>query len=73
MRFSLRNNVFPLFTTKKVFLRGITEELLWFIRGQTDAKILQEKNVRIWDGNSSRKFLDSAGFYDREEGNFNFV
>ena len=38
MRFSLADNTFPLLTTKKTFLRGITEELLWFIRGSTNAK-----------------------------------
>ena len=38
MRFSLENGQFPLLTTKKTFLRGITEELLWFIRGSTNAK-----------------------------------
>lgn len=38
MRFSLADNQFPLLTTKKTFLRGITEELLWFIRGSTNAK-----------------------------------
>ena len=39
-----------------------------FIRGSTDAKELQEKNVRIWDANGSRTFLDNLGFTDREEG-----
>jgi len=68
MRFSLRNGTFPLLTTKKVFYRGIAEELFWFIRGSTSAKELQDKNVRIWDGNSSREFLDSIGLHDREEG-----
>ena len=38
MRFSLESGQFPLLTTKKTFLRGITEELLWFIRGSTNAK-----------------------------------
>jgi thymidylate synthase len=51
-----------------VFWRGVVEELLWFIRGSTNAKELQEKNIRIWDGNSSRQFLDSLGFSDRMEG-----
>jgi len=68
MRFSLRNETFPLLTTKKVFYRGIAEELFWFIRGSTSAKELQDKNVRIWDGNSSREFLDSIGLQHREEG-----
>ena len=54
MRFSLRDGTFPLLTTKKTFFRGVAEELFWFVRGSTDARELQEKNVRIWDGNSSR-------------------
>ncbi len=41
MRFSLRDNVFPLLTTKRVFWRGVAEELLWFIAGSTNAKLLQ--------------------------------
>jgi thymidylate synthase len=68
MRFNLRDNTFPLLTTKKVFYRGIAEELFWFIRGSTNAGELQAKNVRIWDGNSSREYLDSIGLTDREEG-----
>lgn len=68
MRYSLRNNVLPLLTTKRVFFRGVAEELLWFIRGSTNAKELQAKNIHIWDGNSTREFFDAAGFVDREEG-----
>lgn len=59
---------FPLLTTKRVFWRGLLEELLWFVRGSTNAKELQEKDIHIWDGNSSRDFLDSLGLKDREEG-----
>lgn len=36
MRYSLRNNVIPVLTTKRVFWRGVVEELLWFIRGDTN-------------------------------------
>ena len=39
-----------------------------FIRGSTNAKELQDKNVRIWDANGSRAFLDNLGFTEREEG-----
>lgn len=67
MRFNLRNQ-FPLLTTKRVFWRGVAEELIWFLKGSTDAKELQAKNIRIWDGNSTREFLDAAGFHDREVG-----
>ena len=62
------SDVFPLLTTKRVFWRGVAEELLWFIRGSTNAKELQERDIHIWDGNSSREFLDKMGFTDREEG-----
>ncbi|KAL5790963.1 hypothetical protein ACOSQ2_005851 [Xanthoceras sorbifolium] len=67
MRFNLRK-AFPLLTTKKVFWRGVVEELLWFISGSTNAKVLQEKDIHIWDGNASREYLDSVGLTDREEG-----
>uniref|UniRef100_A0A6C0KWP9 thymidylate synthase n=1 Tax=viral metagenome TaxID=1070528 RepID=A0A6C0KWP9_9ZZZZ len=52
---------FPIITTKKVFWRGIVEELLWFLRGSTDVSELQSKNIHIWDANSTREFLDSVG------------
>ncbi|CAI5709601.1 unnamed protein product [Hyaloperonospora brassicae] len=68
MRFSLRNNTFPLLTTKRVFWRGVAEELLWFIKGDTNAHTLQQKGVHIWDGNGSREYLDSRGLQSREEG-----
>lgn len=66
-RYSLRDQ-FPLLTTKKVFWKGILEELLWFIKGSTNAKELSMKGVKIWDANGSRDFLDNNGFTDREEG-----
>lgn len=68
MRFNLRNNVFPLLTTKKVFWRGVAEELLWFIKGSTNANELIEKNIHIWDGNASREYLDNIGLSTREVG-----
>ena len=67
-RYSLRDNTLPLLTTKKVFLKDIIEELFWFIKGSTNAKELSKKGVKIWDGNSSREFLDKHGFKNREEG-----
>ncbi|XP_075156631.1 thymidylate synthase [Haematobia irritans] len=63
MRFDMRNS-FPLLTTKRVFWRAVAEELLWFVHGCTNAKILQDKNIHIWDGNSTREFLDKFGFTD---------
>ncbi|CAG2121481.1 unnamed protein product, partial [Medioppia subpectinata] len=61
-RYCLRNGVIPLLTTKRVFWRGVLEELLWFIRGSTDGKELSKVGVNIWDANGSRSFLDSLGF-----------
>lgn len=50
---------FPLITSKRVYWRGVVEELLWMLNGYTNAEILKSKKVNIWDGNSSREFLDS--------------
>jgi thymidylate synthase len=59
---------FPLLTTKKMFFRGIVEELLFFLRGDTDTKKLEEKGINIWSGNTNRAFLDSLNMKDRTEG-----
>lgn len=67
MKFDLRDG-FPLLTTRKMFMRGIVEELLFFLRGDTDSKILEKNRVNIWKGNTSREFLDSLGFTERREG-----
>eukprot|EP00960_Hanusia_phi_P077726 768733-Hanusia_phi.AAC.8 len=67
MRFNLRES-FPLLTTKRVFWRGVVEELLWFISGATNANLLREKDIHIWDGNGSKEFLTKLGLGHREEG-----
>ena len=61
MRFSLRDGTLPLLTTKRTFWRGVAEELLWFVSGSTNAKLLQDRKIHIWDGNGSREYLDSIG------------
>ena len=61
MRFSLRDGVFPLLTTKRTFWRGVAEELIWFVRGDTYAKNLSDRGVHIWDGNGSKAFLEQRG------------
>lgn len=60
LKFDLSKS-FPILTTKKVFWKGIVEELLWFIRGETDSKLLEAKGVNIWKGNTTREFLDKKG------------
>ena len=66
MRFSLKES-FPLLTTKKVFFRGVVEELLWFLKGETNGRKLLDKNIKIWEGNGTREYLDKIGLKDREE------
>jgi thymidylate synthase len=68
LRFSLEDGQIPLLTTKKMFIKGIIEELLFFIRGETNTKKLEEKGVNIWKGNTSRQFLDKRGLYHYPEG-----
>jgi dihydrofolate reductase/thymidylate synthase len=62
------SNGFPLLTTKKMFFRGIVEELLFFIKGQTNSNILSDRKVRIWEKNTDREFLDSVGLTHYEVG-----
>lgn len=48
MKFNLKKG-FPLLTTKKMFTRGMIEEILWFLKGSSDVRELMDKNVHIWD------------------------
>ncbi len=59
---------FPALTTKRIFLRGVFEELMLYLRGQTNNNILKEKGINIWDGNTSREFLDKRGLGEYPEG-----
>lgn len=61
VKFDLSNNSLPLITTRKGFLRGIFEELMLCLRGQTDSTILEKKNINIWKPNTSREKLDLLG------------
>ena len=67
MRFSLKNNQIPIMTTKKMAWRVCLKELLWFMNGDTNNELLQEENVKIWNDNATREFLDSRGLYHLRE------
>lgn len=68
LRFSLENNVVPMLTTKKIFIKSVVEELLFFLRGETDTKNLEAKGSNIWKSNTTREFLDKRGLVDLPEG-----
>ena len=67
MHFTLKDGKIPILTTKKTAWKTCLKELLWFIRGETDNKILKEQGVHIWDANGSREFLDSRGLSNYKE------
>ena len=67
MKFDISESI-PMLTTKRVPFKTIVEELLFFCRGDTDAKILQKKGIKIWNGNTTRDFLDKRGLTHYEEG-----
>jgi thymidylate synthase len=63
MRFSLTGGIIPLLTTKRVAWKTCFNELKWFIRGSTNNDELNDVNVKIWDMNSTREFLDGRGLH----------
>ena len=67
MHFSLENNKIPIMTTKKLAWKTCLRELLWFISGNTSNETLNKLKVNIWNGNSSREFLDSQGLNHYKE------
>lgn len=58
LKFSLENH-FPILTTKRIYWRGVVEELLWFLKADTNALNLADKKVKIWIPNTTREFLDN--------------
>ena len=64
MRFNISERL-PIVTTKKIFYENILKELLFFVSGKTNTKILEEQGVNIWKGNTSQDFIDKRGLeYD---------
>jgi len=69
MRFNLQEG-FPLLTTKKVFLRGIIHELLWFLTGNTNIKYLVDNKVHIWDDWPYAVYKDSEEYNNETKEEF---
>jgi thymidylate synthase len=67
MVFNLENNTIPILTTKKVAIKTCIKELLWFISGSTNNKLLKEQNVHIWDLNGEKEFLEKNGLNYEED------
>lgn len=63
MRFNLKEGL-PLLTTKKVYVKGIIHELLWFLNGDTNIKYLVDNNVHIWDDDSYRDYLQKVKIHN---------
>jgi dihydrofolate reductase/thymidylate synthase len=61
-------NSFPLLTTKKLNFKNIVTEVLWFLSGETNINFLKENGVNIWDGNTTKEFLNKRGLLDYKEG-----
>jgi thymidylate synthase len=59
MRFDLKHGTLPILSTKQMAWKACFRELMWFIRGETDNRILKSQGVHIWDDNGTREFLDS--------------
>lgn len=66
MRFDLSDG-FPLLTTKRMPFKMIVHELLWFLSGSTNVKLLRSHGIDIWNKNSSRQFLDKRGLVNLPE------
>lgn len=67
LRFDISSTI-PLLTTKFVPWKLTVKELLWFLQGKTDSKLLEAQGVNIWKGNTTREFLDKRGLSEYREG-----
>jgi thymidylate synthase len=68
MHFSLENGKIPILTTKKTAWKTCLKELLWFIRGDTSNKRLNDEGVHIWDGNTTKEFMEARGLSHYSDG-----
>jgi thymidylate synthase len=67
---------FPLLTTKKMYMKGITTELLWFLRGDTNIKYLVDNDCHIWDGDcftSYQKEFKKLHYHTAQSGKEEFI
>src|SRR5579872_5836878 len=62
LHFNIKEKI-PLLTTKYINWKHVIEELLWFLRGETDSKILEEKGINIWKGNTKETNGDIGPMY----------
>jgi thymidylate synthase len=67
MRFDISKTI-PVVTTKFLPWKMVLKELIWFLQGKTDSKLLEAQGVGIWKGNSTRDFLDQRGLSHYREG-----
>lgn len=68
--YSLKDYTCPVFSHRKIFVRAIIEELLFFISGSSDTTILESKGINIWKQHTRREYLDSIGLNDLPEGSY---
>jgi thymidylate synthase len=66
MRFNMSEG-FPLLTSKKVFLKGVIHELIWFLRGDTNIKYLVDNGVHIWDGDCFANYLKTRDKFSNKD------
>ena len=68
MHFSLENGKIPILTTKKTAWKTCLKELLWFVKGDTSNKRLNDAGVHIWDGNTTKEFMEARGLSHYSDG-----